>query len=136
MKKPEETIKHYYRELIAPKEITHETLEKTFRKALRLRIWKKLNPLKRALLYVAKKTITTQVRNPTLKQILTQIIIEIDKHTFKGKALYYGLIIALNRMKILGTKILRNLTALLYLGISYLNESPIYQNLNLQSHIP
>jgi len=136
LRKIEETIKHYYRKLIAPKEITHETLEKTFRKALRLRIWKKLNPLKRALLYVAKKTITTQVRNPTLKQILTQIIIEIEKHTFKGKALYYGLIIALNRMKILGTKILHNLTALLYLGISYLNESPIYQNLNLQSHIP
>ena len=129
MRKIEETIEHYYRELIVPKEITQETLEKSFRKALRLRIWKKLNPLRRALLYVAKKTITTQVRNPTLKQILTQIIIEIEKHTLKGKAIYYGLLIALNRIKVLGTRILRDLTALLYLGISYINESPIYQNL-------
>ena len=130
MKNTNKFIESYYRKLITPPEITKEVLEKSFRKALRLGVWKKLNPLKRALLYTARLARITQVRNLTLKHLLTEIIIEIEKHTLRGRALYYGLIIAINRIRVLGTRILRDLTALLYLGISYINESPIYQNLN------
>ena len=130
MKNTNKFIESYYQKLIAPPEVTREVLEKTFRKALRLGVWKKLEPLKRALLYTARLAQITRIRNPTLKHLLTEIIIEVEKHTLRGRALYYGLLIAMNRIRILGARILRDLTALLYLGISYINESPIYQNLN------
>jgi len=125
----EDTALTMVRKILIPKPLTRSVLEKSFRRAHRTGAWRKMSSLKRSLLYVAKKTVST-VKSRVLESLLEEIILEIELTTLRGRALYYGIIIALRKTFRLGEKVLEDLKTLLYLGISYLSNPPIYRILD------
>ncbi len=125
----EDTALIMVKKILVSKPLTRSVLEKSFRRAHRTGAWRRMNPLKRSLLYVAKKTVDI-VKSKILESILEEIILEIELTTLRGRALYYGIIIALRKTFNLGKNILEDLKTLLYLGISYLSNPPIYRILD------
>ena len=115
---------------LLPQTLTRPTLQKYIRKAIQNHSWHKLKPEQRALLYTASKTIT-RVRNQTLYNILAEILLTIELATTKAKAIYYGAILLIkqapNKAQTLLTHTKNILSKLLYLGINYLNNPPIYR---------
>ncbi len=113
--------------VLLPKNITPQTVEKYFRKALRIKAWHHLNQIQKGILYLTRKL--TQIKSPTLKETLKQIFTEIELHTLKGKALYYGILILQKDLTLKHTlkisNIIKQATTLLAIGISYLNNPPI-----------
>ncbi len=108
--------------LILPKKVTGEVIEKYIRKALRTGAWRNLKPISRALLIVARRF--KLIKSPVLKHLLYSIFIEIELYTIKGKALFYGIILAVKNSL---THLIKSINTLLYLGISYLNNPPWYR---------
>lgn len=94
-----------------------------FRKALRLGLWGFLEPEKRALILVLRRWVG-RVKSPVLIKILEEIYVEIELNTFRGRALFYGVLVAL-RSGLL--EVLESLKFLLYLGISYLSNPPLFR---------
>lgn len=90
------------------------------RKAFRTGAWKKLNPISRALL-LAVSMWRGMVKSKTLRGILTRIYVEIELHTVRGKAIFYGVLIALSRARELLLDPARNLKLLIVMGIQYMN---------------
>lgn len=94
----------------------------------------KLHPAERAILWLASK-IVTRVKSETLKELLLKIFDKIShKLTLKIKAYMIGIEIAKRHIEIAlkfgyvkAIKWLKDPTYIFYLGISYLNTSPIYQ---------
>lgn len=119
------TIEAFFEKIILPKEVTKETLRKYIRRAINNKSWHKLPRERRALIKAATQAKISKIKNPTLKKIIHEIIIFIEKHSTKGKAIYYGIIITYNRFKTTTTKI----ETLLYYGINYLTNSPISKHI-------
>ena len=116
--------------ILIPSTLTRSILQKYVRKAMRNRSWYRLPRLKRALLYAASKTIDG-VRSRTLRNLLEEILLEIELAGTMGRAIYYGVIILMKQtptlIKTLLHKTKQLLDKLLFLGISYLNNPPIYR---------
>ncbi len=116
--------------LLLPQILTRKVLQKYLRKAIQNRSWYQLSQLQRALLYTASKTVH-KVKSPVLRQILEEILLTIELASTRGQAIYYGLIILIkkspNMLQTLLSKTKQLLGKLLFLGISYLNNSPMYR---------
>jgi hypothetical protein len=115
-----------FKELVLPKVITRDLIISYVRKALRTRVWFSLSPYQRALLKALTLSRVYVVRSRVLKELITELLLIIERGTLKGKALWYGLVIALNMCKYLKNIVL-NVETLLYLGINYLNNPPIFR---------
>ncbi len=116
--------------ILIPTHLTSQVLRRYIRKAIQNKSWYRLSQLQRALLYATSKTVN-RVRSPTLRKLLEEIILEIELAGTKAQALYYGIILLIkqspNLLQTLLTKTKQLLGKLLFLGISYLNNPPIYR---------
>lgn len=115
---------------LPPAGFTREVIENIFRKALRLKIWRTLKPEARALILALRKW-TGKIKSPTLKAVLEEIYVEIELNTVRGKALLYGVKIALRdgmlEYLVSTQKIFSSVRKLVCLGISYLSNPPLYR---------
>jgi len=123
--KLDKEIKETLTKILLPKQITQTHLRKYIRKALTNRSWHLLTKLERSLLWLTSKIVPT-VKSPTLRKTIQQILLKIELATTKGKALYYGILILIKKLKRI-EEIVQNLTYTLYLGLSYLNNPPTYR---------
>ena len=111
--------------ILLPSEITGNYMRKYIRKALANRSWHLLTKLERSLLWLTSKIVPT-VKSPVLKKIIQQILLKIELATTKGKALYYGILILIKKLKRI-EEIVQNLVETLYIGLSYINNPPTYR---------
>ena len=117
-----------------PTTITQETIRTALKLAWRTGKYFKLHPAERALLWIASKTIT-RVKSQTLRELLLKIFDKIShKLTLKIKAYMIGLEIAKKRVEQAlafgyrkAKRWLKDMDYIFYLGMSYLNTSPIYR---------
>lgn len=110
--------------LILPRIITGRVIEDYIRRAIRSGVWRRLGAERRALLMVASRW--GVIKSCVLKQILREIFIEIEIHTLRGRAILYGIIVAL-KSTLNPREILNSVSRLLAIGISYLNNPPAYR---------
>ncbi len=122
----ENILKTAFSELALPETITGEVIGKYVRKAMRTGVWRTLPREAKALLLVASKVIKT-VKSHVLYEILRELLIRIELSTLKGKALYYGLIILARKLGSITKALKEGYLALLYTGISYLNNPPMFK---------
>lgn len=108
--------------LLVPREVTRHDMLSYIRKALRTGAWLSLNRTQRSLLWLASRVVNV-VRSPVLKKALEEIFLQIELAGVKGRALYYGLLVMLSWGITLRDAV-RDLSTLLYVGISYLNNPP------------
>ena len=120
-----EEAKEILAQIILPKEITRQTIEKYIRKAIQIHAWHHLKRLDKAILTLTRKL--PKIKSPTLKTILQKILLQIELHTTRGKALYYGIIITMKNTIRKLHELLRNVPRLLTIGLFYLNNPPIYR---------
>jgi hypothetical protein len=106
-----------------PERITGEVVSRYVRRAVRLGIWRRLRPESRALLLVARGFAV--LRSPVVTSIVRRLLLEVEVHTLRGRALLYGVLIALRDPFLRLAGVLRDATKLLVLGISYLNNPPL-----------
>jgi hypothetical protein len=106
-----------------PERITGEVVSRYVRRAMRLGIWRRLRPESRALLLVARRF--GVLRSPVVTSIVRRLLLEVEVHTLRGRALLYGVLIALRDPFLRLAGLLRDATRLLVLGISYLNNPPL-----------
>jgi len=57
-----------------------------------------------------------------LKKILERIFIEIELHTLKGRAIFYGFLLCMKRKLYSLKELIENTARALAVGISYLNN--------------
>jgi len=101
---------------LVPVRVTGETVDHYFRKALRSNAWWKLRRESRALLYASRAL--RVVKSPVLLSILRELFLEIELSTLRGKAVYYGVLVALRQGL---REALGDLKKLITLGVGYLN---------------
>ena len=112
-------------------EITPSLVDSVYRRALRNRTYFKLHPDERAILYLARRL--SRISSPTLKEILLRIFEKIESYLIsRYKVLSIGLSILKKRVEQafkLGyekaVEWLDDINMAIYLGVSYLNTSPI-----------
>ena len=120
-----ERAKEILAKIILPEKISGSIVEKYIRKAMRLGVWRRLPLETRALLCILRKW--KSIRSPILTSILHGIFLEIELCTLRGKALFYGIILALKNPLNKLLELLRKPVQLLVAGLSYLNNPPIYR---------
>jgi len=101
---------------LVPSKITKETIKHYVKKALRNSVWYKLRQESRALLLASRFLLV--VKSPVLKSILREVFLEIELYTLRGKAVFYGVLVALRQGLL---EALGNLKRLITLGVGYLN---------------
>jgi len=114
-------------------EVTPSLVDSVYRRALRNRTYFKLHPDERAILYLARRL--SRISSPTLKKVLLRIFEKIESYIVsRYRVLSIGLSILRRRVEQaikLGyekaVEWLDDIDMAIYLGISYLNTSPIYQ---------
>ena len=114
-------------------EITPSLVDNVYRRALRNRTYFKLHPDERTILYLTRRL--SRISSPTLKKVLLRIFEKIEYYVVsRYKVLSIGLSILRKRVEQaikLGyekaVEWLDDIDMAIYLGISYLNTSPIYQ---------
>ncbi len=110
--------------LAIQRKITGSVVEGYVRKAIRIGVWRILEVGKRALLLVVRRF--GIIRSRVLGEILRRIFVEIEIQTLRGRAILYGIVIIL-KSTIYPREILGNVERLLAIGISYLNNPPMYR---------
>jgi len=122
-------IPHEARELLAdliiPKRITGDVVDKYFKKAIRVGVWRRFSHEKRALLYLSR--FLRIIKSPVLRSILIEIFLEIELCTIRGRALFYGILVSLRSHLHRMREILRDVSRLLVIGLSYLHNPPMYR---------
>jgi len=116
-------------------EITPSLIDSVYRRALRNRTYFKLHPDERAILYLSRRL--SRISSPTLKEILLRIFEKIESYIVsRYRVLSIGLSILRRRVEQairLGyekaIEWLDDVDLAVYLGISYLNTSPIYRRI-------
>ena len=116
-------------------EVTPSLVDSVYRRSLRNRTYFKLHPDEKAILYLARKL--PRISSPTLKEILLRIFEKIESYIVsRYRVLSIGLSILRRRVE-LAVKLgyekaiewLDDIDLAVYLGISYLNTSPIYRGI-------
>ena len=116
-------------------EITPSLVDSVYRRSLRNRTYFKLHPDERAILYLARRL--PRISSLTLKKILLRIFEKIESYVVsRYRILSIGLSILSKRVE-QAVKLgyekaiewLDDIDLAIYLGISYLNTSPIYRGL-------
>ena len=103
-------------ELLLPGKVTRETINYYVRKALRSGAWRRLRQESRALILASR--FLPVVKSPVLGSILRGVFLEIELFTLRGKAVFYGVLVALRQGLL---EALKNLERLITLGVGYLN---------------
>ncbi len=124
--------KEILRKILFPQPLQVETIVKYMRKAFRLGIWHRLKPEQKALLRAVTKTLKI-IKNPTLHTLITQILVEIELATIRGKALLLGVVYVLKEKTQILTQIIRNLSTLLVYGLQILNHPMMSHATNTSS---
>jgi hypothetical protein len=112
-------------DLIIPRRITGEVVDKYFRKAIRVGVWRRFSSERRALLYLSR--FLGVIKSPVLRSILIEIFLEIELYTIRGRALFYGILVSLRSHLYRLREILRDVSKLLVIGLSYLHNPPMYR---------
>jgi len=120
-----EKAKELLAQIILPKEITRQTIEKYIRKAIQIHAWHHLKRLDKAVLILARRL--PMVKSPILKSIIHRIFLEIELYTTRGKALFYGIVISMHDTMDRLHELLKNISRILTIGLFYLNNPPIYR---------
>ncbi|MET1160150.1 MAG: hypothetical protein ABWW65_04235 [Thermoprotei archaeon] len=125
----DESVREYIERLIMekflPDNISPRVIEKYIRKAIQSRIWYYLSRVDRALLILTRRL--PRIKSPVLKQVLKKIFLEIELYTIRGKALFYGLLIAMKNPIYKLEEIIHNIKRIITIGIQYLNNPQIYR---------
>jgi len=116
-------------------EITPSLVDSVYRRALRNRTYFKLHPDEKAILYLSRRL--PRISSLTLKSILLKIFEKIESYVVsRYRVLSIGLSILRRRVEQAiklgyGKAIewLDDIDLAVYLGVSYLNTSPIYRGL-------
>jgi len=111
--------------LVLPEVVTGGLVSRFVRRAVRLGIWRRLRPESRALLLVARRFAV--LRSPVVTSAVRRLLLEIEVHTLRGRALLYGVLIAFRDPFLRLAGAARDVTKLLAIGISYLSNPPIYR---------
>ena len=106
--------------------ITGGVVSYYLRKSLRNNSWRLLPRCSRALLLALSKW-SGVVKSRILREILIKVFTEIEVYSFRGRALLYGVIVAMARARELLGDILGNAKRLLTLGIQYLHQPLLYR---------
>ena len=101
---------------LIPSRVTRDVIVYYIRKALRSNVWWRLKLESRVLLLASR--FLSVIKSSTLLSILREIFLEIELNTLRGKAVFYGVLVALRQGLI---ETLKDLKKLITLGISYLN---------------
>ncbi|MCS7128397.1 MAG: hypothetical protein RMI83_03885 [Desulfurococcaceae archaeon] len=105
------------RELIASgSPLTRGLIEYYLRKAHRVGAWRRLPAVSRALLRACR--FLPLVKSRVLRNILLELMIDIELYTTRGKAVYYGVLYAFRQGML---EALGSFKQLIALGISYMN---------------
>jgi len=112
------------REAINPDVIDKAIIERYIRKAVRTGAWRSLRYESRSLLLASRYL--PRVRSPVLRSIILDIMASIDLYTTRGKAIFYGVLVALKQGLV---NALNNLRRIITLGIAYLNLPDLWRTL-------
>jgi len=104
-----------------PTTINKDVIKKYIKKSLRTKVWRTLKPEQRALL-IALLRWGGEIKSTLLKKILEEIFLEIELHTLRGKAIFYGLLLCMKKKLFPLTELLQNISRAIVIGISYLNN--------------
>ncbi|MEM1623828.1 MAG: hypothetical protein QW543_06855 [Sulfolobales archaeon] len=102
------------------------TVKTYIRKAVRTGAWRHLKPESRALL-LALRSWKRSVKSLVLRSILTRILVEIELHTTRGKAIFYGILEAMRKAREVLSDLSRNLSKIIAMGIQYMNLPLLYR---------
>lgn len=105
---------------------TGSGVDRYIRRAIRNGVWGNLGLSTRVLLVALRKW-SGVVKSPTLRRILVEIYVEIELYTTRGRALFYGILIAMNRAHGLLYDISSNLTKIMVMGLQYVNLPRIHR---------
>ena len=112
--------------IILPQRITGSLINKYFRKALQTGAWRSLAPQARALIYLARRW-RGVFKSKLITSVLREILLDIELFSTGGKAIFYGVLLALKKgIESLGGFLLSK-TRLLFMGLQYLNNPLIYR---------
>ena len=104
-------------EHLVPERINKHVIEHYVRKALRSGAWRKLRMESRLLLWAVARYLHV-VKSPVLRDVIRGILLEIELSTLCGRAVFYGVLVALRQGLV---EALKDLKRLITLGVSYLN---------------
>lgn len=121
----DEKVKSIISRILLPKRYTGQILRRYVRKALINKSWYTLLRIERLLLWLTSKIVSI-VKSPILKRVIDEIVLKIELASLKGKALYYGVLLLIKKLKRI-EEILENIVEVLYTGISYINNPPLYR---------
>ena len=113
-------------ELLLPRRITGKVVAKYVRKAQRIGAWRALSMEGRALLLVAR--LWGEIKSPLIRRIIYNLLVEVELHTTRGKAVFHGLLIQLKRIAMGIRKVALDLKMLLVEGLSYMNRPLLYRS--------
>lgn len=106
--------------------VTGGVVSHYLRKSLRNGSWRILPQCSRALLLALSKWMGV-VRSRVLREVLLELFTEIEVYSFRGRALLYGVVVAMARARELLGDVLGNAKRLLTLGIQYLHQPLLYR---------
>jgi len=112
------------REAIDPGVIDRAVVKRYIRKAVRTGAWRSLSYESRSLLLASR--FLPRVRSPVLKNIILDIMASIELYTTRGRAIFYGVLVALKQGLV---SVLSNLRRIITLGIGYLNLPDLWRTL-------
>jgi len=112
-------------QIILPKKITRQVIEKYVRKAMQIHAWYRLDRIDRVLLILTRRL--PRVKSPVLKNVLYKIFLKIELFTTRGKALFYGIILTMQNTMHKLCDLLKNVSRLLTIGLFYLNNPITYR---------
>jgi len=115
--------------MLLPRVVSGEVVSRYVRKAFRVGVWRFLNQESRAILLITRRW--GIIRSPMLKSILYRLFLEIELCTLRGRALFYGILLALKSSVYKLHEVLNDYQRLLALGIFYLNSPPMYRHIML-----
>jgi len=112
------------REAIDPGVIDKAIIERYIRKAVRTGAWRSLSHESRSLLLASR--FLPRIKSVVLKSIILDIMASIELYTIRGKAVFYGVLVALRQGL---ASVLSNLRRIITLGIAYLNLPDLWRTL-------
>jgi len=112
------------REAIDPGVIDRAVVERYIRKAVRTGAWRSLSYESRSLLLASR--FLPRIKSVVLKSIILDIMASIELYTIRGKAVLYGVFVALKQGL---ANTLNNLRRIITLGIAYLNLPDLWRTL-------
>lgn len=125
-----EAAKQLVADLLIPRRVSGRVVERYFRKAVRTGASRSLPRESMALLYILRRW-SRRIVSTQLLAVLRRIFLEIELHTIRGRALLYGAVLAMKSPHHMIPGLLENawrhVAQLIYMGISYLNNPPMYR---------